>query len=327
MGTIKRISLEERECISNLISQGKGVRQIARELKRSPSSISTELRRFKMGKLEYKAFSAQEHASLMKRQAGRKKKIHQGIIPVLQILMNEKRFSPEQTSQFLKRQYPNFKDLHISHETIYQFIYSSGMSLKLRRKKKTRRKRGGYSQRNLRIPNRLSISQRPIEVISRQLPGHWEGDLIIGKNNQSAIGTLVERKSRYVMIVWTEGKRDSQTVLNAFANHLETLPAHMKLSLTYDNGMEAYRHEDFTKRCGMPVYFADPGCPWQRGSNENTNGLIREFLPKGTDLSSYTPTELRRLENLLNERPRKVLNFASPQEIFQEMTKPKNLPG
>ncbi|CDZ80194.1 Transposase, IS30 family [Candidatus Rubidus massiliensis] len=316
---IKRINFEERELISNLVSQGKGVREIARHLSRSPSTISTELRRFHLKRAEYKAVAAQEHYCLMKRKAGRKKKIDQRFIPILQILINDKYFSPHQVSEFLKHQYPNLKEFHVSHETIYQFIYASGINFRLRRKRKGRRKRGTYKQRPFIIPNRVSIRERPKEVNSRVTPGHWEGDLIIGKNHQSAIGTLVERASRLVKIVWIGEKRDSESVLNAFAKSLEELPSHMKQSLTYDNGIEAYKHEEFTKKTGMSVYFADPGCPWQRGTNENTNGLIREFFPKSTELGIYDKLDLKRVEDLLNERPRKILNFASPKDVFNKM--------
>lgn len=318
MGIIKRISLEERELISNLISQKKGVRQIARELGRSPSSISTELRRFQLGKAGYKAFSAQEHACLMKRKAGRKKKIDSSLIPILQILINDNHFSPEQVSGFLKRKYPNFKEFNVSYETIYQFIYNSpnGIHFSLRRRKKNRKKRGASLKRRSNIPNRVSIHNRPIEVNFRQVVGHWEGDLIIGKNQQSAVGTLVERITRFIMVVWLDGKKDSTTFLDAFAERLESLPSHMRLSLTYDNGSEASKHELLTKRCGMPVYFADPGSPWQRGSNENANGLLRQYLPKGTDLRCYTQMDLQRIENLLNNRPRQILDYATSSEMF-----------
>jgi transposase, IS30 family len=320
MAFFKRISFEERELISNFVSQGKSIRWIAKELHRSPSSISMELRRFNMGRKEYRAISAQEHVSLMKRKAGRKKKIHSGIILILQVLINEKRFSPKQASEFLKRQYPNYKEFHFSHETIYLFIYSNGTYLRLRRKRKLRRKRGSYIKPNISIPNRISIHKRPSEINFRQVPGHWEGDLMIGKNHQTVIGTLVERVSRFVAIVWIGPKKNSQIVLDTFASCLETYPPHMRVSLTYDNGIEAYNHQNFTLRTGMPIYFADPGCPWQRGSNENTNGLIREFFPKGTDFSDYSPEDLMRVQNLLNDRPRKILDFASPKEIFHRFS-------
>jgi transposase, IS30 family len=321
MGIVKRISLEEREYISNLLSQGKGVRQIARELKRSPSTISEELRRFNLGKAEYKAFSAQEHALLMKRKAGRKKKIDGLLIPILQILINDRHYSPEQVSGFLKRNYPNIKELSVSHETIYQFIYNhpKGIHFTLRRKKKARRKRGSKLGRRSKIPNRISIHNRPKEVDFRQIIGHWEGDLIIGKNNRTAIGTLVERVTRFMMVVWLDGKRDAATFLEAFSKRLESLPSYIKLSLTYDNGSEACKHELLTARCGMPVYFADPGCPWQRGSNENANGLLRQYLPKSIDLQSYTEDDLSRIENLINNRPRKILDYATPAELMRGM--------
>lgn len=322
MGIFKRISLEERELISNLVSQKKGVRQIARELGRSASSISTELRRLQLDKHGgYRAFSAHEHACIMKRNAGRKKKIDSSLIPILQILINDNHFSPEQTSGFLKRKYPNFKEFNVSHETIYQFIYNSpkGIHFSLRRRKKSRKKRGALLKRRCNIPNRVSIHNRPSHVNLRQIVGHWEGDLIIGKNHQSAVGTLVERVTRFIMVIWMDGKRDSTTFLDAFAERLEGLPSYMRLSLTYDNGSEASKHELLTKRCEMPVYFADPGCPWQRGSNENANGLLRQYLQKGTDLKCYTQVDLQHIENLLNNRPRHILDYATPSEIFMGM--------
>lgn len=323
MGIIKRLSLEERELISNLVSQGKGVRAIARILKRSPSTISTELRRLHMKKGQYKATVAHNHAILMKRNAGRKKKITQFFIHLFQILIIEKHFSPEQVSGYLKKQYPDLKEFHISHETIYQFIYTSslGVYFPLRRKKKVRRKRGSsLKKRSCKIPNRVSIHNRPPEIDSRKTIGHWEGDLIIGKNQQSAIGTLVERVTRFTIVVWLDGKRDSETVINAFTKRFEELPPHLRLSLTYDNGSEASKHEMLTQKLGMSVYFADPSSPWQRGSNENTNGLLREFLPKGSDLKCYTESDLAKIENLLNNRPRKVLNFETPFEVLTRYT-------
>jgi len=229
------------------------------------------------------------------------------------------RWSPEQISKYLKINYKTLPELHISPEAIYQYVYRSPhrdkYSQRLRSKRRSRRLRkpGGVKRGGIR--NRVSIRARSSEIEARQTPGHWEGDLLMEKEQKSAIGTLVERTTRFVIIVPIPSK-DSTSVVNAFLAALEGFPPSLKKSLTYDQGTEMAQHERFTQLSGMQVYFADPGCPWQRGSNENTNGLIREFFPKGTDLNQVSKDELKQAQELLNTRPRKVLGFSTPKKCL-----------
>ncbi len=188
----------------------------------------------------------------------------------------------------------------------------------LRRERKERQKRSGTYQTRGQIPDLVSISERPAEVAYRIIPGHWEGDLIVGKRHKSAIGTLVERTTRTVILVPLKAK-DAVSVRRAFEKELKSLPRQMKISMTYDRGREMSEHKLFTKRTKMQVYFADPYRPWQRGTNENTNGLIRQYFPKGTDLSLPSRAEIKKVQRLLNGRPRKVLGWQTPYEVFTKL--------
>lgn len=322
MGNTKPLSFAEREQISNFAFNGFNISTIAIKLKRSKSSISYEVRRDGMTLKTYRAHKAQVHADKFRKKCGRKRKINLNIDSILEILIIENRMSPEQASAYLKKNYPGIPEVEISCETIYNYIYTTTSGKRfyryLRRKRPYRHKYGCPRRRGRSsIPNRISIHDRNPEIDKRITIGHWEGDLIIGKNNRSAIGTLVERKTRYTILIPITS-RDSDTVMNAFAERLKELPAALRVSLTYDNGSEAYHHHILYKKCGMQMYFADPGKPWQRGSNENTNGLIREFFPKGAELNKIEIKEIKSVEALLNKRPRKILGFRSPQEVFQE---------
>ena len=235
------------------------------------------------------------------------------------------RWSPEQIAGWLKHTYPDDRSLHVSHETIYRslFIQARGALKKellehLRRTRGMRRSRS-YTQKTAihgQIIDAVSISERPACVEDRAVPGHWEGDLVFGSSN-SQIATLVERQTRYVMLVKLEGK-DSQTVVNALIKNARKLPQELYKSLTWDRGREMHGHKRFTLATDIQVYFCDPQSPWQRGSNENTNGLLRQYLPKGIDISVYSQLQLNAIARQLNERPRKTLGFQTPAERFSE---------
>jgi IS30 family transposase len=279
-----------------------------------------------MTKETYWAIDADFHSDCRKEKPKRKRKLDTNEElknQVFSLLAFE--WSPEQIAKRLKRQYPHDIRMHISHESIYTYIYClpRGELKKeligyLRREQKERRRRGGVYEKRGNIPDMVSIHERPEEVASRIIPGHWEGDLVVGAGHKSAIGTLVERTTRTTIIVPLKTK-DAASVRKAFAREMKSLPRQMKLSLTYDRGMEMAEHKLFTKETKMQVYFADPYSPWQRGTNENTNGLIRQYFPKGTDFTTITRKEIKRVQNLLNGRPRKALAFETPYEAFTRL--------
>ena len=310
-----RITFHERLIIQRLNKQGNSCRSIAKILDRSPSSISEELNRWGMSSSTYSFQRAQTHANLMRKNRKPKEKMHGALEAIVQQLLTEVHCSPMQISKYLKKAYRELPELHVSHQTIYNYIHTSpkkNLLIKyLRRKGKKRRKKS--TETKTRIKNLTSIHERPEEVETREVPGHWEGDLIVGKNNGSSIGTIVERCSRYTILVRTE-KKESQMVVSAFSEEMGTLPAELLKSLTYDQGSEMAFHENLSRQLGINVYFADPGSPWQRPTNENTNGLLREFFPKKTDLNRVSFEELKRVQNLLNRRPRAVLGYATPAE-------------
>jgi IS30 family transposase len=215
--------------------------------------------------------------------------------------------------------------MSVSHETIYQYIYvqAKGELKKelismLRQHKPKRQKRGMELEKRGTIPDMISIEQRPAEVADRSVPGHWEGDLIVGKDHKSALGTLVERSTRYLLLVHLEGK-DAESVRKAFAKKLQSMPRDLKRSLTYDRGKEMAQHKQFTVSTKMQVYFCHPHSPWQRGTNENTNGLVRDFFPKGTDFTKVSKQEVSKIQRWINERPRETLNDKTPIEAIKEL--------
>ncbi|MGW2156848.1 IS30 family transposase [Nonomuraea sp. NPDC001699] len=299
------------------------IREIARELGRAPSTISREIRRNRHPTGgQYRPHAAQARADA-RRPRPKPSKIGQN--RELRAYIQEhlhKRWSPEQIVQSLRRTFPERAEMHVCHETIYQALYVQGRG-ELRREL-TRALRTG---RAMRKPRRLAqqrqprysapmvmISGRSAEADDRAVPGHWEGDCIIGKNGSSAIGTLVERTTRYVMLLHLPIDRSAERMPDALVETMATLPAHLKRSLTWDQGSEMGRHHEFTVAADMPVYFCDPASPWQRGSNENTNGLLRQYFPKGTDLSVHTREELDAVAAELNARPRKTLDWDTPAE-------------
>ena len=315
----KRMCLLERSSIYKLLHKGLSQKEIACQLRRSPSSICDELHRFKkvICYCPYEAQKDADNKGLLRRKS-----------PLLQkdlFLKNHvekkllSRWSPDQISLYFKKR--NIGT--ISHETIYKYIYSmqdkdkrSELILCLRHKKKKRRRKNPHKKRST-IKNAIPIHKRAQEASTRQSPGHWEGDLVIGVNHGSAIATLVERSSRYTIVCpLKEGKQSKQVCLNVAAS-LGYLPRELKKSLTWDRGVEMAKHKLITDLLGMPVYFADPYSAWQRGSNENTNGLLRDYFPKSTDFNQINWLELIKTTEELNNRPRKTLNYYTPKEVFE----------
>lgn len=319
-----RLSQLDRIKIEFYRSEGFSISTIAYKLKRSKSTISRELARFLDGR-RYRSETAQDLALLNEQRRIKRKKLDN---PKLFNEVREclkKRWSPEQISMALKLKFPNDETMQISHESIYTYIYvlprgelRSEMMSGLRQEKAVRTKRSKLShKRRGRIIDMISIEERPKDVANRSLAGDWEGDLIMGKDHKSAIGTLVERKTRLVFLVQLKDKKATD-VRKAFEKTLKKLPSQVLTSLTYDQGNEMSEHKLFEKNTKMKVYFCHPSSPWERGTCENTNGLIRDYFPKGTDFSTINKKELLRVQNELNERPRKTLKFRTPKEVFNE---------
>lgn len=322
--------LPQREELSRLLSQGHRLTDIAKLLCKDRSTISREISRQGMDKSTYRAHRAHWHARQQKRKQGRKRKIDQNT-ELKQFIFDKLklRWSPDQIARELKAVYPEDESMQVSHETIYTYIYilprgslKTELLMYLRQQKKYKRRKGKNQPRNEEkrgiIPEMISIEERPKEVEDRTIPGHWEGDLILGKWKRSALGTIVERTTRTVILVPLKNK-DAQSVRKSFAREMKKLPAQMKLSLTYDQGKEMTQHKLFTKDTKIKVYFAHPGSPWERGTNENTNGLIRQFFPKGTEFDKVSRKEIKHVQDLLNGRPRKALEYRKPYEVFNEL--------
>jgi IS30 family transposase len=225
----------------------------------------------------------------------------------------------------LRLENPGDPMMQVSHETIYQSLYVQGRG-ELRRElarclrtKRAQRRPQGQTPNNRRVHNMVMISERPAEVADRAVPGHWEGDLIMGKDHRSAVGTLVERSTRYTLLLHLGAGKDGLSVKHAMQKAIATLPSQLVKTITWDQGAEMARHLEFTVETDIPIYFCDPASPWQRGSNENTNGLLRQYMPKGTDLSVHTPEDLARIAKSLNNRPRKTLGFLKPSEKLAEL--------
>jgi len=317
------LSLSEREEISRGLASHHFIRAIARRLKRSPSTISREIHR-NGGYDSYRASSADQVAwDRAHRPKQCKLARHRSLANVVAAKL-KRQWSPQQIAGWLKRRYPEREHARVSHETIYRSLYiqARGVLKKelqacLRTKRAIRRsKHASLKHQGLgKITNAISIKDRPATVEDRAVPGHWEGDLIAGTNN-SYIATLVERQSRYVMLAKIEQK-NAETVAAALIKHAQQLPTELYQSLTWDRGTEMANHRDFTLATDIAVYFCDPKSPWQRGSNENTNRLLRQYFPKGIDLSRYTQAQLNNVARQLNERPRKTLGYETPAEKFQ----------
>ena len=316
------LSLSEREEISRGLAKGQSMRMIASSIQRAPSTVSREIGRHH-GRAEYRAAEADRRAW---NSGLRPKRCRLAIHRRLQKIVSEKlslNWSPEQISGWLKWQYPDDTEMHISHEAIYRslFIQARGVLKKelighLRTRRVMRRCKNSNTRGvgRGRIVDAVSIRERPAEVEDRAVPGHWEGDLLSGVNN-THIATLVERQSRFTMLVKVKGKA-TQGVVKALIKQVRRLPVELRKSLTWDRGHEMAAHKEFTIATDVQVYFCDPSSPWQRGTNENTNRLLRQYFPKGTDLSGYSQADLNRVALQLNQRPRKTLAFHCPAEVL-----------
>jgi len=316
------LSISEREEISRGIATGQSIRAIARALNRAPSTISREINR-NGGLLSYRASQADKAAWDRAHRPKTCKLIQNRLLARIVARKLQLAWSPQQVAGWLKRTYPDDENSQVSHETIYRtlFIQTRGALKKellqhLRRTRVMRRSRH-HTQKTPdhgQITEAVSISERPASVEDRAVPGHWEGDLIIG-SKKSQIATLVERNTRYVLLAKVDGK-DSKTVVDALIKQSHKLPRELYKSLTWDRGAEMAQHKRFTMATDIKVYFCDPSSPWQRGSNENTNGLLRQYFPKGMDLSGVSQAKLNAVARRLNERPRKTLDFETPAERF-----------
>jgi len=318
------LTLAEREEISRAVVAGHSIRSIAARLGRAPSTISREIKR-NGGQECYRASQADQSAWDRGRRPKTGKLVQNRALARIVAGKLQLQWSPEQVAGWLKRTYPDDTSRQVSHETIYRslFIQARGALKKelvehLRRTRVMRRSRHHTQKTDHhgRITDTVSISERPASVEDRAVPGHWEGDLLFGSKN-SQIATLVERNTRYAMLVKVSGK-NTETVINALIKHARKLPAELYQSLTWDRGKEMADHKRFTLATDIQVYFCDPQNPWQRGTNENTNGLLRQYLPKGTDLSGYSQAKLNAVARRLNERPRKTLNYETPAERFHQ---------
>jgi IS30 family transposase len=315
----------EREEISRAVVAGHSMRSIAALLGRAPSTVSREIKR-NGGQESYRASRADQSAWDRGRRPKTCKLAQNRALAHIVAGKLQLQWSPEQIAGWLKQTYPDDPSCQVSPETIYRslFIQARGALKKellehLRRTRGMRRSRH-YTQKTDqrgRITDTVSISERPASVEDRAVPGHWEGDLLFGSKN-SQIATLVERQTRYVMLMKVTGK-DTETVINALIKNARKLPEELYKSLTWDRGKEMADHKRFTLATDIRVYFCDPQNPWQRGSNENTNGLLRQYFPKGTNLSGYSQAKLNAVARRLNERPRKTLNFETPAERFHQV--------
>ena len=320
-----QLAAEERELISRELAKKSSHRSIANVLGRHHSVVSREIER-NGGDDHYRATAAEERAVATRlRPKLRKLEANQRLHDFVRHGLAHE-WSPEHISGKLKERYPDDLDMRVSAETIYQalFLQARGelrtqLKLALRTGRTRRISPSRTAETRGKIRNMVTISDRPAEAVDRAVPGFWEGDLILGKGNKSQIATLVERQTRLVMLVQVPYDRTAERVAHLLAQKMQTLPDFLRNSVTWDQGKELAAHERFTVETGLPVYFCDPHSPWQRGSNENTNGLLRQYFPKGTDLSGYTQAELDAVATRLNNRPRRTLEFKTPTEKLNEL--------
>ena len=327
--TYQRLTSREREEISRGCAAGMTLTAVAEHLGRHPSTISREIAR-SSGVSGYRALLAQQRAmrAASSRRKGQSRLARDTRLRRVVLAGLWKHWSPQEIVENLKREYPCDTSMRISHESIYQYIYvlprgamKASLIKALRQEHAYRRKRKnatGATEKRGKIADMLSIEERPAEVADRTVPGHWEGDLIIGKYKRSALGTLVERTTRYTILVPLKAK-DAGSVRLAYAQALGSLPKEIARTLTYDQGKEMSEHKQFTIDTGIQVYFAHPGSPWERGTNENTNGLIRQYFPKGTEFDKVPTREIKRVQRELNDRPRAVLDFRKPEEVINQL--------
>jgi IS30 family transposase len=324
------LSLSEREEIAIGLAQQLSCREIGRRIGRAASTVSREVRLNgprRPGR-PYRAVAAQQAAEARARRPKPRKLEHEPLRAQVQAGL-EIKWSPAEIAARLKREFPDHAAMQVSHETIYRALFVQGRG-SLRREltaclrtgraiRRPRRRIDGRSDPDRRIPDKVMISERPAEVADRAVPGHWEGDLILGRNNKSAIGTLVERTTRFVILLHLPGPSDAIAVRDAIITAVGGLPEALRRSLTWDQGLEMRRHQEITLAADLPIYFCDPRSPWQRGSNENTNGLLRQYFPKGTDLSAHSAEHLAAVADELNGRPRKTLDWDTPAEAMAKL--------
>ena len=324
-----KLTFEERVQIRTHLEHQLRPAQIAKKLDRHRSTISRELNLWGI-KDNFEDYDPGLAHAYSREGYGIIRRFEFKLIkhPVLQKLVIRKlklRWSPQQVDGYLKRKFPKNKEMQVSHESIYKYIYTVARGeLKkelisyLRYGKSKRKSNVGSRKSSIRIKDRVSIDYRPKEVDGRTVPGHWESDLIIGKDRKTAIGTIVERTTRFAILVPLKN-RTALEVRKAFARELKKLPKELTKTMTHDNGLEMAQHKLFTKQTNIDVYFCHPYSSWERGTNENTNGLIRDFWPKGTDFNQLSTYQIKKVQKLLNERPRKILNWYSPAEVFLDL--------
>ena len=323
-----RLSAAEREEIRSGLDGGESFAAIGRRLGRVTSTISREVGA-NGGRKGYAGWRAHRRASDQARRPKVAKLAGcQRLRAQVEAWLEEEQWSPTQISAQLVIEFPDDLEMRVSPETIYQSLYVQGrgalrkeLTACLRTGRAIRRNRSRIDQRG-RIPDMVNISERPAEVEDRAVPGHWEGDLIIGQDSRSAVGTLVERSTRYVMLLHLPGDHTAETVRTAMTAKIKTLPEHLMRSITWDQGSEMAQHAAFSIDTGVEVYFCDPHSPWQRGSNENTNGLLRQWMPKGTDLSVHTEADLDKMAFKLNNRPRQTLGWMKPSQALAQLVAP-----
>jgi transposase, IS30 family len=323
-----RLSASEREEVRSGLDAGESFASIGRRLGRSTSTISREVAA-NGGRSGYAGWRAHRRAAdLARRPKAAKLAGCDRLRAQVETWLEHEQWSPVQISAQLRIEFPDDPMMRVSPETIYQSLYVQGrgalraeLAACLRTGRAIRRNRSRIDTRG-RIPDMVMISERPAEVEDRAVPGHWEGDLIIGKAGRSAVGTLVERSTRYVMLLHLPGDHTAETVRTAMAAKIKTLPEHLVKSITWDQGAEMAQHRQFSIDTGVDIYFCDPHSPWLRGSNENTNGLLRQWMPKGTDLSVHTEADLDAFAYKLNNRPRQTLGFMKPSRALAELVAP-----
>lgn len=328
------LSLTERELLADLLQQGLSIRQIARQMHRSPSTVSREVRRNTASTRGYLPHTAHRRSAARRRRPHRQKLLVNHVLRQAVVSMLSEDWSPEQISRRLPAMFPQDPAMRACPETIYQAIYRKihpdlgrECGKHLRRGRPARRNHQRTDRRRARfVENMVSIHLRPPEITHRTSLGHWEGDLVVGAGNRSAVITLVERSSRFLLLAPLGTERTAEHTLEKLVGAIGPLPAELRGSLTWDQGAEMAEHAAFTAITGIPVYFCDPASPWQRGSNENTNGLLRQYLPKGTSLAHHDHASLNAIAQRLNNRPRKTLNWQSPTERLAALLDPSHAP-
>lgn len=324
----RRLTSAEREEISRSLAQRETFSAIANRMGRTTSAISREVNR-NSGISGYRAFSANRRAKerASSRKQGKSRLVNERNLRHYVLAKLKRRWSPREIVKRMHEEYPVDTAMRVSHEAIYRYIYvlprgalKTTLIKALRQERAYRRKQKNENNKEARgkIADMLSIEERPAEVADRIVPGHWEGDLILGKHKRTALGTLVERTTRYTILVPLKAK-DAERVRKAYTKELGSLPQEIAKTLTYDQGKEMSEHKQFTIDTGIQVYFAHPGSPWERGTNENTNGLIRQYFPKGTEFDKISPREIKRVQRELNDRPRAVLHYKKPDEVINRL--------